>query len=49
MMQDVNTLALFGVIGVAMTTSATLLVRTVIATLRQPRVPRDAHIACSCC
>ena len=49
MVQDWNTLALFGVVGLGMTTSATLLIRTVLAALRQPRVRHDREVACSCC
>jgi hypothetical protein len=49
MVQDWNALALFGVVGLSMTTSAALLVRTVLAALRRPRVRHDTQVACSCC
>jgi len=47
MTYDWSSLALFAVIGLGMTTSATLFVRTVVTTLRQP-VRRDTEAACSC-
>jgi hypothetical protein len=47
-MHDWDTLALFGVVGLGMSTSATLLLRTVISALRTPRTPRTSNAACSC-
>ena len=46
---DWNALALIGVVGISMTTSAALLVKTVLASLRQARVRHDSQVACSCC
>jgi hypothetical protein len=47
-MHDWNALALFGVVGLGMSTSATLLLRTVISALRSPRSTRTSNAACSC-
>lgn len=47
MAYDWSALALFGVIGLGMTTSATLFVHSVIRVLRRP-AGRDAPAACSC-
>jgi hypothetical protein len=47
MVQDPNALALIAVVGVSMTTSAALLVKTVLAALRQPRIRHDSQVACS--
>lgn len=47
-MHDWNALALFGVVGLGMSTSAALLVRTVISALRNPRSAPTSNAACSC-
>jgi hypothetical protein len=47
-MNDPNALALFGVIGVGMSTSAALLVRSVYVALRRPGRKHQNPAACSC-
>jgi len=47
-MYDWNALALFGVVGLGMSTSAALLLRSVMSALRSHRSQRTSNAACSC-